>query len=181
MSEDYEEAEGFVLAGGRSSRMGRDKALLELGGRSMLKIALDKLRALPLAIPPRVAGARSDAGAIADLHLGCGPLGGIEAALAASSRSLNVFLPIDMPLLPAKFMVWMLRRAQITGAMLTLPRINARPQPLCAVYHRELLGPITRSLLAGDYKVMRVVCSAAPPTGTADVCLFASACLPMVS
>jgi molybdenum cofactor guanylyltransferase len=169
MSEDYEEAEGFVLAGGRSSRMGRDKALLELGGRSMLKIALDKLRALPLAIPPRVAGARSDAGAIADLHPGCGPLGGIEAALAASSRSLNVFLPIDMPLLPAKFMVWMLRRAQITGAMLTLPRINARPQPLCAVYHRELLGPITRSLLAGDYKVMRVVCSAAPPTGTADI------------
>ena len=71
MSEDYEEAEGFVLAGGRSSRMGRDKALLELGGRSMLKIALDKLRALPLAIPPRVAGARSDAGAIADLHPGC--------------------------------------------------------------------------------------------------------------
>ena len=135
----------------------------------MLEIALEKLRALPLPVPPRVAGARLDAGAIADLHPGCGPLGGIEAALTASSRPLNVFLPLDMPLLPAKFLVWMLRRAKITGAMVTLPRINGRPQPLCAVYHRELLGPITRSLIAGDYKVMPVVCAAAPRFGSVDI------------
>jgi molybdenum cofactor guanylyltransferase len=169
MSEDYEEVEGFVLAGGRSSRMGRDKALLQFGGRSMLEIALDKLRALPLPAPPRIAGARSDLGAVADLHPGCGPLSGIEAALAVSIRPLNVFLPLDMPLLPAKFLVWMLHRAQITGAMVTLPRINGRPQPLCAVYHRELLRPITRSLLAGDYKVMRVIGSAVPRTEFIDI------------
>jgi molybdenum cofactor guanylyltransferase len=169
MGEDYAEAEGFVLAGGRSSRMGRDKALLQLGGRSMLDIALDKLRALPLPSPPRVAGARSYAGAVADLHPGCGPLSGMEAALAASTRALNVFLPLDMPLLPAKFLMWMLRRAQITRAMVTLPRINGRPQPLCAVYHQQLLGPITASLLAGNYKVMSVVCSAVPRTESIDI------------
>jgi len=169
MFEDYAGAEGFVLAGGRSSRMGQDKALLRLGGRSMLEIALDKLRALPLPAPPRVAGGRSDAGPIADLHPGFGPLSGIEAALTASIRPLNVFLPLDMLLLPAKFLVWMLRRAQITGAMVTVPRINGRPQPLCAVYHRELLEPITRSLLAGNYKVMSVICSAAPRTESIDI------------
>jgi molybdopterin-guanine dinucleotide biosynthesis protein A len=169
MSEDYEGAEGFVLAGGRSSRMGQDKALLQLGGRPMLEISLDKLRVLPLAGPPRVAGARSDAGAIADVHPGCGPLSGIEAALTASAQPLNVFLPLDMPLLPAKFLAWMLRRAQITGAMVTVPRINGSPQPLCAVYHRELLGSITRSLITGDYKVMRVVCAAAPRTDSIDI------------
>jgi molybdopterin-guanine dinucleotide biosynthesis protein A len=53
--------------------------------------------------------------------------------------------------------------------MVTLPRINGRPQPLCAVYHRELLGPITRSLLAGDYKVMRAVCAAVPRFGSVDI------------
>ena len=176
VGEDYAEAEGFVLAGGRSSRMGRDKALLQLGGRSLLDIALDKLRALPLPAPPRVAGARSRADAIADLHPGCGPLSGIEAALAASTRPLNVFLPVDMPLLPAKFLGWMLRRAQITRAMVTVPRINGDPQPLCAVYHRQLLGPITASLLAGNYKVMQVVCSAATePVDIFHVELVASA------
>jgi molybdopterin-guanine dinucleotide biosynthesis protein A len=169
MSKGYAEAEGFVLAGGRSSRMGQDKALLRLGGRSMLEIALDKLRALHLPAPPRVAGLRSDAVAVADLHPGCGPLSGIEAALIASSRPLNVFLPVDMPLLPPKFLVWMLCRAQITGAAVTLPRINGRPQPLCAVYHRELLAPITASLLAGDYKVMGVVCAAAPRSEAVDI------------
>jgi molybdopterin-guanine dinucleotide biosynthesis protein A len=177
MAEDYAEAEGFVLAGGRSSRMGRDKAMLQLGGRSLLDIALEKLHALPLPAPPRVAGARSDRDAIADLHPGCGPLSGIEAALSASTQPLNVFLPLDMPLLPAKFLVWMLRRAQITRAMVTVPRINGRPQPLCAVYHRQLLGPIAASLLAGNYKVMSVVCSAATtePVDIFDVELVTSA------
>jgi molybdopterin-guanine dinucleotide biosynthesis protein A len=158
-------AEGFVLAGGRSTRMGQDKALLSVAGRSLLDLALDKLRALPLAGAPRIAAARSDlsahAAVIADLHPGCGPLSGIEAALAASARPLNVFLPVDMPLLPAHFLLWMLQRAEITGALVTVPCINGWPQPLCAVYHRDLLGHITASLRAGEHKVMPVVTGAA--------------------
>src|SRR6202167_5393173 len=135
-------AMGFVLAGGRSTRMGQDKALLQVGGRSLLDLALDKLRSIGVAAP-RIAAARSDlsshAGVVADLHPGCGPLSGIEAALAASSRPLNVFLPVDVPLLPAQFLLWMLQRAQTTGALVTVPRINGWPQALCAVYHRDVL------------------------------------------
>jgi molybdopterin-guanine dinucleotide biosynthesis protein A len=158
-------AEGFLLAGGRSTRMGQDKALLPLAGRSLLQIALDKLRTLPLAAAPRIVAVRSDlashATVIADLQPGCGPLSGIEAALAASARPLNVFLPVDLPLLPAPFLLWMLERAETTGAVMTVPRMNGWPQPLCAVYHRDLLGQITASLRAGDYKVMPVVTAAA--------------------
>jgi molybdopterin-guanine dinucleotide biosynthesis protein A len=157
--------EGFVLAGGRSTRMGQDKALLLLAGRSLLELAMGKLRALPLHAAPRIAAARSDlssyAAVVADLRPGCGPLSGIEAALAASSQPLNVFLPVDMPLLPAQFLAWMLSRAEITGALMTVPRINGQPQPLCAVYHRNLLDSVTESLLAGNYKVMSVMTAAA--------------------
>jgi molybdenum cofactor guanylyltransferase len=166
-------AEGFVLAGGRSTRMGQDKALLRLDGRSLLDLALEKLRRLPLAAPPRIAAARpelvSHGTVIADLHPGYGPLSGIEAALAASSQPLNAFLPVDTPLLPAQFLLWMLERAQITGALATVPRINGWPQPLCAVYQRELLGPITAALLAGDYKVMPVIGAACRPRQSIDV------------
>jgi molybdopterin-guanine dinucleotide biosynthesis protein A len=158
-------AEGFVLAGGCSTRMGQDKALLSLAGLSLLDLALDKLRALPLAGAPRIAAARSDLSAhatvIPDRRPGCGPLSGIEAALAASAQPLNLFLPVDIPLLPPQFLLWMLQRSAITGALVTVPRIKGWPQPLCAVYHRDLLGPITASLLTGEHKVMPVVTAAA--------------------
>jgi molybdenum cofactor guanylyltransferase len=165
-------AEGFVLAGGRSTRMGQDKALLQVGGRSLLDLALDKLRSIGVAAP-RIAAARSDLSSYAplvpDLHPGSGPLSGIEAALAATTQPLNLFLPVDMPLFPARFLNWMLRRAEITGAWITIPRINGLPQPLCAVYHRDLLRSITASLLAGNYKVVPVVTAAAGESQAVDV------------
>jgi molybdopterin-guanine dinucleotide biosynthesis protein A len=161
-----------VLAGGRSTRMGQDKAVLQVGGRSLVELALDKLRSIGVA-EPRIAGARTDLSSLApvvpDLHPGCGPLSGIEAALAATTKGLNLFLPVDMPLLPARFLYWMLLRAEITGALMTVPCINGWPQPLCAVYHRDLLRPITASLLGGNYKVMPVVTAAAGQSQAVDV------------
>ncbi len=162
-------AEAFVLAGGRSSRMGQDKAKLPWAGRPLLEIALEKLRALPLAAAPRIAGARSDvssqAAVIADIHPDCGPLSGIEAALTASSRPLNIFLPVDLPLLPLALLNRMLFRAQTTRAFITIPRLNGLPQPLCAIYHRSLLPGITASIEARRHKVMAAVVSAAREAG----------------
>jgi molybdenum cofactor guanylyltransferase len=177
-------AEAFVLAGGRSTRMGQDKTLLRVAGGSLLELALDKLRALALdaSATPRIAGTRPDlssyAPVVPDLHSGCGPLSGIEAALAATTRPLNLFLPVDLPLLPAQFLDWMLRRAEITGALVTVPRANGRPQPLCAIYHRDLLPGVTALVAAGNYKVMPVVTGAAQSRSQAidvfDVELLAS-------
>ncbi len=161
-----------MLAGGRSTRMGQDKSLLRAGGRTLIELALEKFRSVGVH-GPRIAGARSDlssyAPVVPDLHPGCGPLSGIESALAATNRPLNLFLPVDMPLLPAQFLNWMLQRAETTGAWVTIPRINGLAQPLCAVYHRDLLRPIAASLLAGDYKVMRVVTAAAGDIQAVDV------------
>ena len=78
----------FVLAGGRSTRMGRDKALLDLDGRPLIDHALTKLRALGFS--PRIAGSRPDLSSFApfvpDNYPQQGPLGGIEAALAATAN-----------------------------------------------------------------------------------------------
>ncbi len=107
---------------------------------------------LPLAAAPRIAGARSElsshAPVIADLHPGMRSLERHRSRAGREQRSRSMFFcRVDMPLLPAQFLIWMLRRAEITGALVTVPRINGWPQPLCAVYHRQLLGPITAALL----------------------------------
>jgi molybdopterin-guanine dinucleotide biosynthesis protein A len=162
------DAEGWVLAGGQSVRMGQDKAAVALAGRPMLEHMLDKLGALGLRT--RVAGLRTPvAGVLAevlsDAHPDCGPLSGMETALAKSEAALVLVLGVDLPLLEAEFLAWMLERATITGALATIPRAGGKPQPLCAVYRRELLGGVTESLEAGDYKAMGAVERAAGGVG----------------
>jgi molybdenum cofactor guanylyltransferase len=163
-------AEGWVLAGGRSVRMGEDKAGVVLAGRRLLDHMLGKLRALGLRA--RVAGLRQPivenaAEVFTDAHPDCGPLSGMETALARSEAALVMVLGVDLPLLPTQFLAWMLERALTTGAVVTIPRLLGRPQPLCAVYRRELLPGITAALEAGDYRVTDMVERSAGRIGVA--------------
>jgi molybdenum cofactor guanylyltransferase len=157
----------FILAGGQSTRMGFDKALLQFRGRPLIEHALAKLR--NLGFSPRIAGNRPDlaeyASIIPDNYPGSGPLAGIEAALAAGNDDLSLFLPIDLPLLPVEFLRWLTARALQTSALATIPRSQGRPQPLCAVYQRALLPYARSALAAGNPKVMRAVEHGASESG----------------
>jgi molybdopterin-guanine dinucleotide biosynthesis protein A len=140
--------------------MGRDKAGVELCGQPLLSHMLKKLWAL--GVRARVAGLREPVDGIAgdvvaDEHPDCGPLSGIETALSKSEAALVLVLGVDLPLLETEFLRWMLRRAETTGAMATIPRLLGKPQPLCAVYRRELRRGVTDALDTGDYKVMVAV------------------------
>lgn len=136
--------------------MGCDKALLRYEGSPLIEHAVGTLRSLGLA--PRIAGNRPDlaqfAPIVEDLRPACGPLGGVEAALAASDTELNIFLPVDLPMLPASFLQWMAVRAALTGAIATIPLLMGRPQPLCSVLRRSLLPGISQALDDGRCKVM---------------------------
>jgi molybdopterin-guanine dinucleotide biosynthesis protein A len=94
---------------------------------------------------------------LGDAHPECGPLSGMETALSRSEAALVVVLGVDLPLLETEFLAWMLRRASTSDALATIPRVLSEPQPLCAVYRREMLGGVRESLAAGDYKVMHAV------------------------
>lgn len=171
----------FVLAGGLSSRMGRDKALVEWHGRPLVEIALEKLRRIGFS--PWILGSRPDlerfAPVIADNVAQQGPLGAIEAALAATDAEFNLFLSVDMPLLPVDFLRWLVARAEITRAVATVPCIEGRPQPLCAVYDRRLLDGVRDSLARGDLKLIRAIEKAAralnAPMDSCDVEVVAAA------
>jgi len=141
---------GFVLAGGESSRMGSDKALIELNGKALIVHALDILRGAGL--PVTIAGARSDLSAYAPLldDAGLGPLGGICAALASTSAEFAVFLPVDMPLLPSGLISAMLRRVRLMQATVTVPAVNGFAQTFPCVVERASLRALESELEAGN-------------------------------
>jgi len=144
-------AAGFVLAGGRSRRMGTDKALVQLGGRPLIDHAVSILQRAGLSVS--IAGGQEHLDAFApvieDSEPGRGPLGGICAALAAVPVPLGVFLPVDLPLLPAQLIEYLLRHARITGRAVTLCSVSGFPQTFPAVIGREALPELVSELNAG--------------------------------
>ena len=97
-----------IRAGGRSTRMGRDKALVELGGRTLLQRALDTWQnyggAVQLSVGAAERGALAPAGipAVADRYRDCGPLGGLHAGLLECRTELLLLTAVDCPFVTAE-------------------------------------------------------------------------------
>lgn len=145
----------FILAGGKSSRMGTDKAFLQLGGETLLAHALKLAGAV--ADDVRIVGDAAKFSAfgrvVEDVYRDQGPLGGIHAALSTSPTELNVMLAVDLPFVEANFLQYLLTRARESGAMVTLPRAAGGLQPLCAVYQRSFAAVAEDSLRSGRNKI----------------------------
>ena len=146
----------FVLAGGKSTRMGADKAMVLLNGRTLLDGALEIARSVSTEV--RIVGDPGKysrfAPCIQDLYANCGPLGGIHAALRESHTDLNLMLAVDLPCVTPAIMRFLTARAtQSPQSTVTVPRSGCGLQPLCAVYRRELAALAEEALRAGRYKI----------------------------
>ena len=146
-----------ILAGGKSTRMGSNKALLEVGGQGMLRRTAELLRPLVddlflVADDPRP---YADLGlpAVPDIHPGRGAIGGIHAALARATRPLVLCVACDMPHL-CRGVLELLLGADGGGADALVPRIGGRPEPLLAVYGTTALGGFERAIAAGRLRVI---------------------------
>jgi molybdopterin-guanine dinucleotide biosynthesis protein A len=149
------EVAAFILAGGKSTRMGADKAFLPLDGRTLLARALDLARSATHDV--RIVGEAEKfavfAPVVEDVFPGCGPLGGIHAALRASQAELNLILAVDMPFVPPALLPFLITRARSSGAAVTVARAAGGWQPLCGVYRREFADVAEKALQAGSYKI----------------------------
>lgn len=145
-----------ILAGGKSSRMGADKALVLLNGRTLLDGVLEVARSVSTEVrivgdPGKYSGF---APCIRDLHADCGPLGGIHAALRESHTDLNLMLAVDLPFVtPALLRFLTARATESPQSTVTVPRTGRGLQPLCAVYRREFAVSAEKALQAGRYKI----------------------------
>ena len=162
-----EDAVGFVLAGGRSSRMGADKALVQLGGRPLVAHALGILREAGLTVS--IAGGQPALAAFAplveDRQPGLGPLSGICSALASTSAQWAVFTSVDLPLAPASLVACLLRHARIKGRAIAIGSVNGFAQTFPAVVARAALPSLERELSAA-----RGGCFSGFEAAAADLC-----------
>jgi len=167
---------GVVFCGGESRRMGRDKALLELGGESLVTRAAARLDELAgevvLASGVRPRYPETGRTCVLDSGADLGPLGGLDAALDHAEHHLRervLVLACDMPDLPSALLARLLARARRTDADLCLLAGPAGDEPLCAVVHVRA-RPAVRAALArgarrmdsfhGDVRVERLALAA---------------------
>jgi len=148
---------GFVLTGGLSSRMGRDKALLPFPGGPLAGFVARQVE--QAAGRAALVGAARRHGAlgypvIEDLYPGQGPLGGILTALETTAADWNLVVACDMPRLSVPFLTQLLEAAARLDADALVPADpEGRLEPLCAVYHRRALGGLTAAFQQGTRKI----------------------------
>src|ERR1051326_3836877 len=115
---------GFVLAGGKSTRMGTDKALLDWHGRTLLDHMLELLRGVLDQV--QVVGRDQ----LPDHLPGLGPLSGIATALKATSTDANVIVAVDLPHLTKDFIKYLRSRIETSTRPLLVCKIGS-DYPLC--------------------------------------------------
>ena len=149
---------GVVLCGGRSVRMGRDKSLLEIGGRTLLERAIAVFDGIAdevlLACGP--AGRYADLGRplVLDAFPDGGPLAGLEAGLRRAKTEWIAALACDMPRVEPSIFGELLERAERDGLDVCFLRTDRGVEPLCAVYRKTCLAPMRAALEAGERKVV---------------------------
>ena len=148
----------FIIAGGKSSRMGQDKAFVEFDGETLLERMLRTARSVSTNVglvgdPEKFA---QYAPTTPDVFPARGPLGGIHAALRSSRTELNLMLAVDMPFVRTDFLRYLSEEAGAAAATVTVPQANGRLQPLCAVYRRDFADVAETALAKGENKVTRL-------------------------
>lgn len=150
------EIEGFILAGGASSRMGADKASLALGGETFIARIHRALGSVASPVSVVSSHAAHDAlglPVVRDVHAGAGALGGIHAALAACRAPWAFVVSCDLPFVSQGLLA---RLASFTTDDLDAVapvQADGREQPLCALYATETcLGAAERLIAAGELR-----------------------------
>jgi molybdopterin-guanine dinucleotide biosynthesis protein A len=161
-SEPVEPFTGIVLAGGKSTRFGSDKASAMLLGRPLLEWVVDALAIAPggtVVVRARrqslpVLPGRADLRVTDDLYEAKGPLAGIVTGFRAVATPLALVISCDAPLVRPELVLAMAQAAE--GHDVVLPHANGYPQPLLAMYRvGTCLEPFTEAVERDDLKITR--------------------------
>ena len=144
------DVEGFILVGGASSRMGRDKSRLVLNGQPVVDRIASELGAVVGRI--RIVGPQSQHfESVPDVHPQWGPLGGIHAALGAVQSESCIVVACDLPFVTRELFGRLIGRMEKATDAIIPVQDDGRPQPLCAVYRKRCLSTAEQTIADGAH------------------------------
>ena len=149
---------GFVLAGGKSRRMGTDKALLMFQGKTLLQHMICLIE--PLCDTVFISGQNSDYTScdvemIPDLYSGCGPVAGIFSALKYSTSDWNLLVSVDVPFVSDELFYLLI--SNIDESDCIIPKHISGVEPLIGLYHQRTLPVIEEMIKSGDYRLTNLL------------------------
>ncbi len=150
---------GYVLAGGESRRMGRDKALMQLDGQPLVLRAVQALRPFVEKVTLLAPLGRYESFGLPVVpdKWAAGPLAGVCAALYSTQARWNIFLACDLPLVTRNFVEHLTQRVRATDCDAVVPRTSDGWQPLSAAYHANCQTAFTQALQQGERSIIRLL------------------------
>jgi len=159
IARESREVAGFVLVGGQSRRMGRDKALLEDSGVTLAERAAAAVREVCGSVA--LLGDRERYGhlgipVVPDVIIGCGPMSGLHAALGATDKEWVLIVACDLPNAGPGLLRRLLSQTG-PGVRCVAARSEGGLEPLCAVYHRDTRPEVEEALKEGRFRMRDLV------------------------
>lgn len=152
------ELTGIVLAGGQSSRMGREKGLVEFRGRPLVQYSIDLLSHFAGRIV--ISTANPEYGSfglemIADEVAGQGPAAGLASSLKSSTTPWNLVVACDLPFLAPELIELLL--ANRASYQAVVPVHQGKAEPLAGLYHRDLAAHFKAAVTTGHRALHRIL------------------------
>ncbi len=154
----FEDVSGVILAGGKSSRYGTNKALVKIDGISLIErviLVMGRLfQDLILITNTPDEYAHLELPMYQDLIKGLGPVGGIYTALSKISNEAGFFVACDMPLLSRELISHMVK---VRGdSDVVVPRISGMMETMHTLYGKGCLSSIKRQIDSREYQIIRI-------------------------
>ena len=149
----------FVVAGGKSSRMGYDKGLTNVGNSSLIQLAVNLLKALTnkvFILAPTEKYKNIGVPRIPDKVPSRGPLSALYTGLVSSRTRTNLFLACDMPQMQLEFISYLVEQSSQHDAVL-MRFEDGKIEPLCAIYNKSCFSILKSNFERNQYKLSNLL------------------------
>ena len=158
MKPNLNQITSIIVAGGKSTRMGQDKGLLDLEGKPMIQYGIETAKCLSdhiIVIASNKSYHCLGVPVFPDVYIDKGPLGGIHSGLTHSKTDWNWVIGCDMPQINTGIVKYLFNH--LDKHQIIVPLWKGKPQPLCALYNKNCVDALEYCIKKGKLKMSDVL------------------------